>query len=191
MNQSLFLAINSLAGRNAAVDRGAVVVASYLPLLFVAFLLWLWFARQGFRERVLAAGENALLALGINLAITLGYFHPRPFMVQRVHLLIRHAPETSFPSDHATFMFALAFPLLAEARLRGAALVLAVLALVGGTARVFCGVHYPFDVLGSALVALTATVLTRFPFARPVAALNRAILHRYDLLAARLVATRH
>lgn len=191
MNQNLFLAINSLAGRNAAVDRGAVVVASYLPLLFVAFLLWLWFARQGFRERVLAAGENALLALGINLAITLGYFHPRPFMVQRVHLLIRHAPETSFPSDHATFMFALAFPLLAEARLRGAALVLAVLALVGGTARVFCGVHYPFDVLGSALVALTATVSTRFPFARPVAALNRAILHRYDLLAARLVATRH
>lgn len=191
MNQNLFLAINSLAGRNAAVDRGAVVVASYLPLLFVAFLLWLWFARQGFRERVLAAGENALLALGINLAITLGYFHPRPFMVQRVQLLIRHAPETSFPSDHATFMFALAFPLLAEARLRGAALVLAVLALVGGTARVFCGVHYPFDVLGSALVALTATVSTRFPFARPVAALNRAILHRYDLLAARLVATRH
>lgn len=191
MNQSLFLAINSLAGRNVVVDRIAVLVANYLPLLFIASALWLWFANRDVRERLLAAGENVLLAMGINLAITLGSFHPRPFMVQRVHLLIRHAPETSFPSDHATFMFALAFPLLAETRLRGTGLILAVLALFGGTARVFCGVHYPFDIFGSALVALAATALLRFPLARPATALNRAILHRYDLLATRLAATRH
>lgn len=188
MNQALFLAINKLAGENLLIDSSTTLIAEYLPVIFILWLLYLWFRNRELREEVLGVATNIVIAMGVNLLITLGYFHPRPFMVQPVHLLIRHAPETSFPSDHATFMFACALPLLLCARLRSSGMIFTLLALIGGLARVFCGVHYPMDIAGSAMVALATTLLTRLPLARLTAMLNRGILNRYDLLASRLAA---
>ena len=37
---------------------------------------------------------------------------------------------------------------------------LLVLGVIGGLARVFCGVHYPFDIVGSIVVSCIAFILT-------------------------------
>ena len=32
-----------------------------------------------------------------------------------------------------------------------------ILGIIGGTARIYCGLHYPFDILGSILVAIISS----------------------------------
>ena len=72
-------------------------------------------------------------------------------------LLISHAPETSFPSDHTTFLFSIALMLVCFAETRKSGLMLLVLSLIGGVARVFCGVHFPLDIVGSIIVSILAS----------------------------------
>lgn len=190
MNHALFILINGYAGRNGTIDSIAVAVAEYLPFLFIAYLGYLWFFRKESREAVLLAGFGVSLALTVNLVITLFYYHPRPFMEHAVNLLIQHAPETSFPSDHATFMLALSFMLASFRQFRGVGALFILLSLGGGLARVFCGVHYPLDIAGSFTVSLAATALSRSLLHAPLAALVRVVLGRYDIIAARLASAK-
>jgi undecaprenyl-diphosphatase len=153
-NFALFHIINELAGKNYILDTAAIFTAKYLIYIFGIYLIYLWFVRSKYRQEVLFAGYAALLGLGLNFIITLFYFHPRPFMIPTGTLLIAHAPETSFPSDHATLMFAISLMLLTFRELRSKGAILFVLAFIGGLARVYAGLHFPMDIAGSLLVAL-------------------------------------
>ncbi|MER3411646.1 MAG: hypothetical protein C4305_04580, partial [Thermoleophilia bacterium] len=90
------------------------------------------------------------------------WYHPRPFVdhPRETVLLVRHAADNSFPSDHATVAFAIAFSVLAFHRRLGLAFLAAAIAVA--VVRVLVGVHYPVDVGASALVAAgsTAVVVT-------------------------------
>jgi|SRR3989344_945966 len=71
-------------------------------------------------------------------------------------------PKTpSFPSGHATFLFAIAFLYLYFSFFLG--LILSAFALIVGAARVYAGVHRWEDIFGSALVAiLAASIIYHF-----------------------------
>lgn len=56
------------------------------------------------------------LALALNYVIGLVYPHPCPFMIGVGHTFLAHAPESSFPSDHDTAMWTVAFGMLTWAR---------------------------------------------------------------------------
>jgi undecaprenyl-diphosphatase len=158
-NLTLFHIINGFAGKNYILDTTMVLAAKYIIYIFVVYFVYLWFERSKYRQEVLFAGYAALLGLGINFIITLFYFHPRPFMVPTGILLIAHAPETSFPSDHATLMFASSLMLLTFRELRSKGGVLFVLSFIGGLSRVYVGLHFPMDIAGSLFVALISTGL--------------------------------
>ena len=78
------------------------------------------------------------------------YFRPRPFHAHPVNLLFYHPTDSSLPSNAATVGFALAVSVWL--RNRGAGLGFILAALLFGLARIFCGVHYPGDVLAGALL---------------------------------------
>ncbi|HIH75328.1 MAG TPA: undecaprenyl-diphosphatase, partial [Methanosarcina sp.] len=101
-NLALFHVINDMAGKNSFLDSMMVFAAENIIYIFAAFLACIWLAKSEYRQEALFAGYASLLGLGINFIITLFYFHPRPFMVPIGTLLITHAAESSFPSDHAT-----------------------------------------------------------------------------------------
>ncbi len=153
-NTALFHIINDLAGRNYTLDTTMIFAAEYLIYIFGIYLVYLWFVRSKYRQEILFAGYASLLSLGINFIIHLLYFHPRPFMIPSGILLIAHAPETSFPSDHSTLMFAISLMFLAFRNLRNKGAILFVLSLIGGLARVYAGLHFPMDIAGSLFVAL-------------------------------------
>jgi len=153
-NLTLFHIINGLAGRNQLLDTGMIFAAQDLIYIFCIYLVYLWFVKSKYRQEVLFAGYAALLGLGINLIITMFYFHPRPFMVPTGMLLIAHLPETSFPSDHTTLMFAISLMFVTFRELRGTGVILFILSLISGLARVYAGLHFPFDIAGSLFVAL-------------------------------------
>jgi len=159
INLSVFRAINHLAGSNGLLDSLAVFFAKYLIFFFLLWLIFLWLKKKGrYRNIILFSLLSGLLGTALNFLIRLFYFHPRPFALGLGTTLIRHIPEASFPSGHTTLMLSLAliFFYFRETRVVGA--VLFVLGLVGGLARVFSGIHFPLDILGSVIVALVGSL---------------------------------
>jgi undecaprenyl-diphosphatase len=160
INVHLFKLINSMAGKNAVLDKTMIFNAKYLIYIVPIYLLCLWFIPKDNRSKkvslyILLA---VIVSLSIGWIITLFYFHPRPFMMGLGKELFQHSKETSFPSDHATVMFAVSFALFFLKDIKNS-IIFFVLAALVGFARVFCGVHFPFDILGALIVALCGTAL--------------------------------
>lgn len=186
MNVALFNIINGLAGKNHLVDAVAIFTANYILYIFAIYLIYLWFFRSWYRDKLLFAIYNALIGLGINFIIALFYFHPRPFMMHIGKLLIAHSPEASFPSDHTTLMFAISLIFLYHRELRITGVVLFLLSLIGGFARVYAGLHFPFDIVGSLSVALFSTALSCWILKRYLIFLNEFVIRCYEDLMKKL-----
>lgn len=101
-----------------------------------------------------------LLALLIAQACGL-YYTPRSFAAGVGRTLLAHAPDSSFPSDHATLMAAVSFSLLTVKGTRMQGMVLAVLWLPQPWARVYLGVHFPMDMFGALGVGALAVVCVK------------------------------
>jgi len=158
LNQSLFLKINSLVSAHHTIDFLGIVSAEYMPYLFIIVEMLLYFS---FKKKDIAifAFMSMVLALGINQIIGLVYFHNRPFMDGLGTTLVHHVAESSFPSDHTTFMFGIAIFVYIGMKNKILGQILLVLAFIGGIARVFIGVHYPFDIMGSIVTASIASMI--------------------------------
>lgn len=152
-NLILFHIINNMAGKSLILDNAMIFAANYLIYIFGFYLAYIWLAKNELHQEVLFSGYSALLGLSINFFITLFYFHPRPFMVPTGTLIIAHAAESSFPSDHATVMFSISLMLLTFQEMRRSGAVFFILAFISGFARVYSGLHFPMDIAGSLLVA--------------------------------------
>ena len=186
LNINIFTAINNLAGHNSLADNLAIALAEYLPYFFILVLLYLWFKKHPEKHQdrniILYAGYATILGLAINRLITLIYFHPRPFMDHLGTTLIEHVAESSFPSDHTTFMLAIALTFLYFSKTRNAGIILLALGIIGGLARVYSGIHYPFDVLGSLFVAGFSSCLI-FYTKQKFAGLNSFLLTFYQKIS--------
>lgn len=164
-NVSAFLAVNQYAGKSALLDAVAVGTAEAMPYLFILVLVALWLSPDIERKKSsLIAGCSVLVGLLISYCVSLFYFHPRPFMQNIGTNLVAHAPDTSFPSDHTTFIFAIAFFFLLGRHTRRLGVVLFLLSLIGGISRVYVGVHFPLDILGAAAVGGVSSLLVLLLF---------------------------
>ena len=114
--------------------------------------LWLWGDPRS-RPGLLLTFCAAELALGLNQVTAAIWYHPRPFAIPIGRTLIEHAPDSSFPSDHVTFLIASGLGLLAWTRHRGAGFALLALSVPVAWARLFLGVHFPLDMVGAIPVA--------------------------------------
>ncbi|WP_040067841.1 undecaprenyl-diphosphatase [Pseudomonas batumici] len=159
LNHTLFFAINASVHSSVEMRLFATFLAQWLiigtPLLLIG--LWLRGTRHH-RAAAVTATLSIVFALGCNLLISSLWFHPRPFMLGLGQNFMEHAPESSFPSDHATVMFTLALALMLASLSRLGVLILLLATLVGW-ARVYLGVHFPFDIAGSLLVSLISAWL--------------------------------
>ncbi|WP_028325880.1 undecaprenyl-diphosphatase [Desulfatirhabdium butyrativorans] len=162
LNTAIFEWIQSGAGTHPVMDGLAVFFAEGGPFLaaiqFAAF--WL-FVGEKRRLALLEAIWAAAFGLLINQLISLFYYHPRPFMIGLCKPLFPHAPETSFPSDHATLLFTAAFYLLLARRWIACGAPLLLLAFLTAWGRVYSGIHFPFDIAGSMVVGLLSAGWTR------------------------------
>ena len=199
LNYMLFQEINAPAGAHPFFDAVMIFCANSLIFFFPLLLIVVWGVPLKWRKRALLPGEAellqerralvlwvalaCLLAYGLNLLIEQFVFEPRPFIGHKVHLLVSHAADGSFPSDHAAWSFAVVGMLVlvllppfvvawrkrAEGwRTSGFASIfvpflLMIVALVVacsiGLARIYVGVHYPGDILGGAIDGLLAACI--------------------------------
>lgn len=160
LNQAFFLWINAPAQPNPLILSLAVFFAEWLiwaaPLLIG--VCWLR-GKEETRKTLLIAIASGILGLLINQMIGLVWLHPRPFMIGIGHTLIPHVADSSFPSDHLTLWWSIALSLWMQRVPHTTVLIWLGIAIAW--ARIYLGVHFPLDMLGSGLVAAGAAWLTR------------------------------
>jgi undecaprenyl-diphosphatase len=171
LNLYLFSSLNAHAGLSGWQLSSALFAAERLILLVPAALIVLWITgNANQREAAVRASLATVCALAINAVFGLLWFHPRPFMAGIGHTFMHHAPDSSFPSDHATIMFTVALVLAFSnaALARRVGMLLLPVAAVVAWSRVFLGVHYPMDMIGALAVSLGVAALA---YAQAVTAL--------------------
>ena len=159
------------------IDFLMVLIAQYTPFLFIGLLFYLWFSNR--QNEVLYSGYTTTIGVVINQILGMFYFHPRPYMDNLGFDLLSHQPETSFPSDHTTFTLSIAFMLLTFKSTRTLGIIASIFALWCGVARVYCGVHYPFDILGSVIVAICSAIIIQL-LKNKLLHLNKYIISIYN-----------
>lgn len=176
--------INAAAGASHPLDALMIALAKWSKPFFVILVLG-WFGlgvvRHRRHERVtaLAALLSSGLALAINQGIAPLWSRPRPFVAHphAVRILLAHAADSSFPSDHVAAAVAISVVVWSVHRRLGVAAL--VLAAGVGYARVFVGDHYPGDVLGGAVVGVLSGAALAAPLiSAPLVLLDRALVYR-------------
>jgi len=162
LDQAVTVAVNGMAGRTAVADALMSALSHGGPYVLVAAVAvrWWWTSdAEKFHERYLAILCTASVAFGLflNQLILLGVHRVRPYDAGVTHLMIERSGDYSFPSDHATVGFAIAFALLGVGAKRGWGFM-AVAALVS-LSRVYVGTHYVSDILGGLLSGLSAAII--------------------------------
>ncbi|AGB04906.1 PAP2 superfamily protein [Aciduliprofundum sp. MAR08-339] len=167
INIHWFKIINSLAGKNPYLDAFMILFAQYMIFIVPIYLIYLFFRKNGEdRKFAVFVFISIVLSLGVSMTISHFYYHPRPFAMGLGTTLISHSTDSSFPSDHTTLIFSFALPFLYLKRYREGAVFLTISVLIG-YARIFCGVHFPFDIIGGFLVALAVSYIL-FLFRTPI-----------------------
>jgi undecaprenyl-diphosphatase len=85
------------------------------------------------------------------------YFNPRPFVVGNFLPLIAHGSDNGFPSDHTLLSTAVAVVVYLYNKKIG--IILGLLAILVGLARVTAGVHHFADIFGSIVIAVLVSIL--------------------------------
>src|SRR4051812_24374275 len=166
LDYHLFRSVNNLAAHHDALEDPLKVYVQASEFLFVIGLVVLFvFFGPRLRRAAVAAGLSAGLALLVAHFLAAAIGRNRPFVDHpAAHLLLAHAKDPGFPSDHATGAFAIAFALVLRDRTTG--IIALVLALVLSIGRVALGVHYPSDVFAGAVLGLAAALVLWIPALR-------------------------
>jgi undecaprenyl-diphosphatase len=167
MDYRLAHALNGFSIHHDAFEDPLRAYVSGSELLFAAVIVVLLLMpgshRVEWRRAGVAAAASAALALLVAHVLATLIDRPRPFVAHAgtIHAFLAHAPDPSFPSEHATAAFAIATAVALRLRPLGA--VLLVLAFVLAAGRVFLGLHYPADVLAGAVLGAAVACLSWLP----------------------------
>ncbi|MDI9260160.1 phosphatase PAP2 family protein [Alicyclobacillus sendaiensis] len=140
-------------GRSPAFDAAMMAAALYTPFVMLALIA---IAASGWAEPARSEAPVWAAAASVGAAVIVRAAHepisraarrPRPFEVEPMQALVAHEPGDSFPSNHAAGGFALA---VGGWHLGDVAYVLLALAIWLSVARIYCGLHYPSDVVAGA-----------------------------------------
>lgn len=179
MDWRIYHAVNTWTAHHTGVGHAADVLMTICVALLVAGAFAMWFLgwRRGIARWQLAAVTGlASGALGyvVNQVIHAIHDRARPY---EAHHGVWHpyasGTDASFPSDHSSAAFGIAFGVFLVDATAGWFFIAA--AAVVGIARVVTGAHYPGDVLAGILVGFGCALVVR-RLARPV--LDRFVLRR-------------
>lgn len=162
MNMELFRLINNLANKNIVLDKIMIFFSKdmsyiFMGILAVVFILGIIKRDDNYRK----AAVNTFIVTVINLMLSfiIGniYYVDRPFVHNKVNLLVPHVKDASFPSDHAAGTMSIALGLGRDNKF--IRIILIILSIIVGFSRVYVGNHYPLDVIGAYIMVFITNYL--------------------------------
>jgi undecaprenyl-diphosphatase len=171
VDSRVYHALNGFVFHHEWLADGFAGIEATAPVALALATMALWLlARPGASRKWKLASASALasaaLGLLVNQLIAHVWHRPRPYEAHAdVHTWAARSHDPSFPSDHASAAFGIAFAVLMFDRLAGSLFVAA--AVLIGVGRVLVGVHYPGDVLAGMLIGLGCALLV-VRLARPL-----------------------
>lgn len=135
--------------------------AKYLIVLIVLIAggYFLTISKQQKKEMIIFSLITLPIIFIISRLASKLYFNPRPFVVGNFLPLISHANDNGFPSDHTLLSAAIASIIYIYNKKIG--VLLGLLAILVGLARMAAGVHHFADIVGSILIVMVVVFLTR------------------------------
>lgn len=157
INKSIFNYLNSFA--NTEVIEKIVCIFSDAPIFFLPIFLvtmWLYYVYKKLPENknnLLFIFYSAVLWIIISIIIQQFVHIDRPenYIETTWKLLLKHIPDASFPSDHATVSFAFLTSLFL-ANYKKIWLIFLPFVILMNLSRVIAWVHWPFDIIAWAIV---------------------------------------
>ncbi len=150
----IFQQINQFAGRWIWLDNIGIFFAKYFEyfLIILIFLILLFYKKAGWK--LIFQSFLAAILARFGIVELIRYFFPRtrPFVENHVNLLLNKINESSFPSGHAAFYFALSTVIYSYNKRAGIFFFIA--SFLISISRVFVGVHWPLDIIAGALVGV-------------------------------------
>ena len=167
MDWRIFHAIDEFSVDYKWVAHATYAFETFGIVLYGLAVVFLWLLTAPGTERrwkiaALCGGVTALISLGINQIIGNFIWHrPRPYESHPGVYHLTHSHDPSFPSDHASAAFGIAFGIyVIDKRVGRFFLAVATLIAFG---RMVVGAHYLTDILASAVIsAIVAILVARF-----------------------------
>lgn len=140
-------------------DCGGFV--TLLVICILVILVLRYFKKEKYYQIAKLCLYALILAGIIAACLKLTFHSPRPFTVlDYVRQLTVPSEPNSFPSGHTASTLSIITVLVWKLREHKiVAALLVVFAVLVGFSRIYCGVHYPFDVLVGAIVGVVSGVV--------------------------------
>ncbi|KAA8733681.1 phosphatase PAP2 family protein [Acinetobacter qingfengensis] len=166
LNYFLFHLIHTDGANHDLFLQPALFFSHYLTTLIIIMLLGAAIIfRHPYHLLFLKALVITLFASAIGNLCDDYLYLPRPFTLGIGIPLIDHDANNSFPSSHMLVISTIALSYLFSAQYKlGIALMFC--ALMVGWSRIYLGVHFPYDIIGAIIVALSLNML--FYYLMPV-----------------------
>jgi undecaprenyl-diphosphatase len=186
LDVSIYRALNDFCGWSPALDRAALHFQGFAGVLFMGIFGLLWFRPDTDQFRRRETLVMIIPAVAIGLILNRAISTLLPFRVRPMYAIGANAPShnwtfdlehwSSFPSDTATYLFAITACLWAISRPFGILFGLFSTCVV--LARVYFGIHYPSDIVVGVLLGIAAGMggtlrAVRETVARPLLALEK------------------
>ena len=166
-NLYLFQKINGLALHSHFFDLTGIFFAKYCGYLLILLIALFFLLRIRRIKQYLGLLLEMLLSVFVSRIILTEIIRKifpsaRPFVAHKVNLLLSHAATNSFPSGHTAFFFALSTTIYFYNKKLG--WLFFAFSFLIGVGRIFCGVHWPVDILGGIFIGVLSGILVRLGF---------------------------
>jgi membrane-associated phospholipid phosphatase len=174
LDVAIFRALNDFCGWSPTLDRIVVHLEVIKGSLFMGIVGVLWYWPDKVMPRRRETIVIIILAVALSLVANRTISTLLPYRDRPMYSIGSNAPSfewhadlehwSSFPSDNATYLFAIAASLWLISRWWG--LFFGVFAAFAAVARVFLGIHYPSDIVVGALIGIATSLAVNRDFVR-------------------------
>lgn len=158
LNLYLFHILNVPDQASIWMINYASLIAHDLVYLFLLIFAIAWFrGSYEVKTGIIKAFIFTAITLLMSEVLSAVLNTPRPFVIDVGRTLIEHAPTGSFPSNHMSIFSGIAFAYYFSPQ-RDLGRILIWTAWLVAWSRVYVGVHFPIDMLGAFLMAITVNL---------------------------------